>query len=182
MAIHAPIALVDMDGTLCDYAKVMKQELATMASPGEPDGPWIRERELRIKNTPGFWRHLPPLATGFAIVRMLQDIGFTVSILTKGPQLAPIAWSEKLEWVTEHFGRIPLTITQDKSLVYGRVLVDDWPDYISGWLSRRPRGLVICPDQPWNQEMKGPNIVRADDSEQSWKDIQKALQEVYNRP
>lgn len=176
-----PIALVDMDGTLCDYTGAMQKELALLASPGEADGPWIRSRELIIKNKPGFWRNLPPLDLGMSIFFILKELGFAVSILTKGPTLAPIAWAEKLEWVQKHLGDVPLTISHDKSMVYGKVLVDDWPDYITGWLNRRPRGLVICPNQPWNQDLTDTRIVRAHYTPESSQDVYNALKEAHTQ-
>jgi len=43
--------------------------------------------------------------------------------------------------------------SQKKSLVYGKVLVDDWPDYYLPWLGVRPRGLVTVPAHPWNADV-----------------------------
>jgi hypothetical protein len=81
-------------------------------------------------------------------------------ILTKGPYNATSAWTEKVQWCREHIYYVPITITEDKSLVYGKVLVDDWPPYVTQWLEWRPRGLVIMPDQPWNQDFIHPNVFR----------------------
>jgi hypothetical protein len=53
-----------------------------------------------------------------------------------------------------------VTISSDKSMVYGRVLMDDWPGYVVEWLKARPRGLVIMPDRPWNQGFEHPRMVR----------------------
>ena len=41
--------------------------------------------------------------------------------------------------------------------------MDDWPEYIKPWLEWRPRGLVIMPDQPWNQDFEHPQVVRHTD-------------------
>lgn len=55
-------------------------------------------------------------------------------------------------------------ITRDKSGEYGKVLVDDYPDYIEGWFKWRPRGLVIMPASSSNSEYTHPNLIRYDGS------------------
>ena len=55
-----------------------------------------------------------------------------------------------------------ITITQDKGLVYGKVLVDDYPVYVVRWLEWRPRGLVIMPANPSNVRFTHPNVIRYD--------------------
>ena len=53
-----------------------------------------------------------------------------------------------------------VTITRNKSLVYGRILVDDWPAFVGPWLANRPRGLAIIPAQPWNDHYWHPRAFR----------------------
>jgi len=162
------IALIDMDGTIADLDGQMQQDLEKMRSPGEPpfvpgpqdDPPHIEARKNAIKRQPGWWRHLPTLRDGFRIVHALQEAGFSLMILTKGPYKTTSAWTEKVDWCREHIPDAQVTIGEDKGLVYGAVLVDDWPLYIQGWLAHRPRGLVIMPDQPWNKDFHHPNVFR----------------------
>ncbi|MCK5018074.1 MAG: hypothetical protein KAS32_13540, partial [Candidatus Peribacteraceae bacterium] len=85
--------------------------------------------------------------------------GFEIMILTKGPKSSPNAWKEKVEWCRLHVPDAKITITEDKSLVYGKVLVDDFPDYIIPWLKYRPRGLVIMPEHKYNIEFCNPRVV-----------------------
>ena len=59
---------------------------------------------------------------------------------------------------------IDITITRDKSLVYGKVLVDDYPAYAERWLKHRSRGLVIMPANKDNREYKHPQVIRFDGS------------------
>ena len=66
-------------------------------------------------------------------------------------------------------------MTQDKSFTYGRVLVDDWPDYVTSWLEHRPRGLVVMPAHPWNVDFNHPNVIRYDGSEHNRKDVRDRL-------
>jgi len=53
-----------------------------------------------------------------------------------------------------------VTITMDKGLVYGRLLVDDYPDYVSAWLRWRKRAFVIMPAHPWNEGFAHPQVYR----------------------
>lgn len=158
------VALVDMDGTLCDYHGAITRDLAGLRSPGDPppdeDSPWQRAREAVLRRQPGWWRNLPRLQLGFDVLAELQALQFEVHVLTKGPVSTPGAWTEKLEWCQHHLPGVPVTITMDKGLVYGKVLVDDYPPYVQRWLTWRPRGLVIMPAQPWNAEFHHPNAIR----------------------
>lgn len=156
-----PIALVDMDGTLCDYAGEMNRELALLRSPDEPDvglhhGPdepaWLRARRQLIQQRPGWWRELPRLERGFAVVEVMRRLWFDLHILTKGPWGNAVAWSEKVSWCRAHVPDATLHISEDKGLVYGKVLMDDYPGYIARWLAWRPRGLVIMPVWSWNHD------------------------------
>lgn len=162
------IALIDLDGTLADYDGAMAAELAALRSPGEPpvawtrenEPPWIKARRNLIAIRPGFWHELRPLACGFEVYRMLLELGFETHILTKGPTSKSAAWSEKVTWAREHTPESMITITEDKSLVYGRVLVDDWPEYVKPWLEAHRRGLVVMPAQSWNEDFRHPRAVR----------------------
>jgi 5'-nucleotidase len=166
------VALVDLDGTIADFDGEMSRRMALLRSPDEVsyDGiyedddlpSYIRERRKLIKNQPGFWRNLPRLELGFQIVDTLLDVGFKINILSKGPRLVPAAWQEKFEWCCENVPYASITLTQQKSLTYGRILVDDFPDYFLPWLKVRPRGLVIAVAQPWNEKTVHPNLIRYD--------------------
>lgn len=162
------IALIDMDGTIADYDGQMRRDLDLMRSPGESDvivgfhddPPHIEARKNAIKRQPNWWRNLPRLEDGFEIVDALRGYGFKLMILTKGPYNTTSSWTEKVDWCRVHIRDAQITITEDKGLVYGKVLVDDWPPYVTRWLEWRPRGLVIMPDRPWNKDFNHPNVFR----------------------
>lgn len=168
-----PVALVDMDGTLVDYDGPMRKALNLLRSPEEPpipedshDAPaWMQARIKLIRSQPGFWRNLPHIELGFAVFNILSELGYKNTILTKGPTNTTIAWSEKRDWCHQHVPGFPVTVTEDKGLVYGRVLFDDYPEYITRWLVWRPRGLVLMLEQPWNKDFKHPNVmpIRSED-------------------
>lgn len=167
------LALIDMDGTLCNYNSAMLKQLNNLLHgfvEYEIDS-WDDEKYDKlvdlIKKQSGFWRTLPKIELGFKAVELLKDYGFDLHILTKGPYKTTSAWSEKVEWVREHLPSTPITITEDKGLVYGDVLVDDWIPYCEAWLKFRPRGLLLMPAHKYNEgfDLKYPdNVLRFNDT------------------
>ncbi len=168
------IALFDMDGTLFDYEGRLRQELNKIRSPYEPplpeelwdeSIPWLRSRMDIIKSVPGFWRDLPRFQLGWDVYEMARELRYGIKILTKGPssRKRANAWSEKFECIRHNFPEdVGIHIVEDKSGEYGRVLVDDYPQYIQSWLNWRPRGLVIMPAHQYNRDYSHPNVIRYD--------------------
>ena len=163
------LALFDMDGTLADYEGKLREDLLRLASPGEPspklhwdDGePWMDARMRLIKSQPGWWLGLERLTSGFVVMDLVREVGFSVHVLTKGPRRTAVAWSEKLLWCQRHIhADVDITITQDKGMVYGRVLVDDYPLYMERWLKNRPRGLGLMPETEYNRDYNHPNVIK----------------------
>lgn len=172
----AQIALFDLDGTLADYDSQLLKDFKSLASEYEPgplhlsdvysEIPYLKARRHVITSQVGWWLKLAKLKLGWDVLEVAKEIGFSISVLTKGPYAKHAAWSEKFEWCNRHLADYidGVTITHDKGLVYGAVLVDDWPEYIEKWLEHRPRGLVIMPDHGHNAEFKHQNVVRYDGS------------------
>lgn len=176
------IALIDLDGTVADYDTAMREAIRSVQTPDEmpyrhrvpehQEPPYMEARRKLIQRQPGFWRNLKRLPLGFAVVEELRRLGFSLHVLTKGPRTTPNAWSEKLEWCIEHLPDANVTVSGDKSLVYGRILFDDFPPYFEKWLAVRPRGLVVCLAHPWNVEFaeggskQHPNVLRYDGTDQ----------------
>lgn len=167
---EAPVALFDLDGTLADYDVAMRERMMMLAEPGAPiwdpdregnEAEHIRQRRRIIKSVPGFWTGLRTMSDGFQLMGMCHQIGFRLMILSRGPSQNSLAWKEKIDWCRANIA-FPheITLTEDKGLVYGRVLVDDWPPYITGWLAFRPRGQVIMPARRWNESFRHPNVYR----------------------
>lgn len=166
------VALLDMDGTVANYDGTMAEAMERLRSPDEPTWtpggevpPWMEARSRLVATQPGFWRNLPKLQAGFDIANALAALDFEVHVLTKGPSRKSIAWTEKKDWCDEHLPSALVTITEAKRLVYGKVLVDDWPPYFTEWLHHRPRGVVVVPAQPWNvmaEDLAPANIFRYD--------------------
>ena len=186
------IALIDLDGTVADFDAALTAAQAEIQSPGEPpyrdrysggeEPPYIEARRKLIQRQPGFWRNLRPLALGFHIVEELRALNFALHVLTKGPKSNGVAWGEKLDWAREHLPDATVTVTGDKSIVYGRILVDDFSPYFLAWLKNRPRGLVICVAHPWNAEYADgsvSNIFRYDGTNR--KELRVRIRQAYDR-
>jgi len=166
-----PIALFDLDGTLADFDGAMVAAMNSLAHPDEPawtstmmeaeEPPHITARRRLVKKIPGFWRGLAKLEDGFRVLSLAHIIGYRTIVLSRGPKKNSLAWGEKLDWCLNNLSEdCQVTLTMDKGIVYGRVLVDDWPPYIKAWLEFRKRGLVIMPARPWNIDFKHPQVLR----------------------
>ena len=176
MAIGAKIALFDLDNTLVDYTGGLVESLNRIRSEGEPpitrdncyDPPaagWKRERMRLIRLVPGWWRELPVNPLGIRLFEIAREIGFEMHILTRGPVSNPNAWKEKVEWCQDRLaGDYKITITEDKSTVYGRVLVDDYPPYMTAWLEHRARGIGIMPKNAYNASFAHERVLLCDES------------------
>ncbi len=153
--------------------------LSRLSDKMEEERPYVKERRWLIQRQPGFWRNLERLKLGFDIVDELRALQFSLHVLTKGPTSTPNAWGEKVEWCKEHIPDAIVTVAGDKSLVYGRVLVDDWPPYFLKWLEVRPRGLVVCVEHSWNKDVNHPNVFHYNGSNRA--DLRMRLLQAYER-
>lgn len=166
------IALFDLDGTLSDYDTSLFKELEKLRSPGEkvytppfwgiiPE--YIANRTNLIRSREEWWANLPKLQLGWDILDIAKSLEFKIMILTQGPRKNPVAWSGKKKWIDSNLGEeTDITITRDKGLIYGKVLVDDFPEYIDRWLTWRKRGLVIMPANKDNTNYKHKQVIRYD--------------------
>lgn len=190
------IALFDMDGTLFDHDKALKRDMLKICSPEEiekfdlenvegfwhlEDLPYMKERITMVRKIPGWWRNLDPYEPGWEILRISNEIGFCPKILTKGPKKKPMAWMEKVQCVHDHFGDdIPIDIVgKHKGGTYGRVLVDDYPDYLIKWLDHRPRGLAVMPAHAYNSDFTHENVIRY--TGDNLAEVEQALRAAYQR-
>ena len=164
------IALFDMDGVLCDYFNQLSKDLNKLKSPLEPkvkdffadnNPQYIKERIKLIKQSEDWWANLPKLKIGHDILNLAKKMKFRIVILSKTPSKNPSAYSGKKKWVERYLGEgTEVILTEDKGMVYGRILVDDFPGFIVSWLKYRPRGLVIMPANKQNRKFKHPQVIR----------------------
>jgi len=175
------VALIDMDGHLCDHHGAMERDLKKVL--GDADvPPEVRENVKRlIASQIGWYRNLQPLPLGFAIVDMFRRIGFRLMVLTKGNKLSRNAWTEKVEWICQYMPDVDVTVTMDKGIAYGRVLADDYPHHFNRWLEHRPRGIVLVPDQPWNQDVQETDRIFRIRNEADLAKVRPILQAAYDR-
>lgn len=168
------IALFDLDGTLCDYDAALKESMEKLRSPFEPplqrcprdnSPPYLRARADLIRSQAEWWEKLPKFKLGFDVWDLMGELNFRRVVLTQGPKRNPNAWSGKKLWMDRNIHQeADITITRDKGLVYGKILVDDYPDYILRWLEWRPRGYVIMPAHEHNKDFEHPQVLRYDGS------------------
>lgn len=167
------VALIDMDGTVADFDASVHEGMVAMASDADialygavdtwethPDVGWVKARIDFIKRKAGFWENLPVIQTGMDVVMLLRRLGYQLMVASKAPDLNGAAWTEKFRWCHKHMPGQKVTLTHDKSLMYGKILFDDWPPYITAWLQHRPRGHVLMMDTPHNQGFKHPHVMR----------------------
>jgi 5'-nucleotidase len=183
------IALFDMDGTLVDYDSAIVRDMEALRSPKEPrvsshpqdsSPAYLRARVDLIRSSVEWWANLPKFKLGFDVWKVTQKLGYRHMILTAGPKRTPNAWTGKKLWIDTNIGQnVDITITRDKGLVYGRILVDDWPAYVKRWLEWRPRGLVIMPAHPHNKGFSHPQVIRYDGT--NLQEVRKALEKEAQR-
>jgi hypothetical protein len=192
MSDKKPIAQIDLDGTLTDYDTVMLEALASLAGPDETNtahdleaagsgkGPaYIKARERMIKRQTNFWFDLPPLEVGFTVLKEIEAAGFSINILTKGPPLAPNAWSEKFLWCRKYLPHAKVSVTEDKSYVFGHVLFDDWVPYVKAWLEEHPTGTVLMLDHSHNQGYSDARVLRINKEDPDINAIRAVLKATY---
>jgi 5'-nucleotidase len=191
------IALFDLDGTLTDYSGQLRADLLKGMPPHEqlPENlhsenlpPWLEDKIRSIKAQEGWWANLPAIESGISLLKLCVDIGYGSHILTQNPKRAKNARREKVEWCDRHIEPIApdygITITQNgKGLVYGRVLVDDYPHYMLSWLEHRPRGLGLMPALPINEGFTHPQVIRYNPAADKWwnQELEARLRQAFER-
>jgi len=104
---------IDMDKVLCDYSKAFSD---------------IRNSNLEWPQSKiGFFENLEPIEDAIDSVNLLRK-SFEVYILTRPSTKNINSYSEKAQWIKNHFGEEMLDyliLCPDKSLVIGDYLIDD---------------------------------------------------------
>ena len=180
------IALFDMDGTICDHDQSLFEGLEALRGPKElvyrppikDDAPeYIKNRADLIRASESWWENLPRLQLGWNVLKIARELDYRIMILTQGPKKNPASWSGKKKWIDKNLGPdVDITITRDKGLVYGKVLVDDYPQYIERWLKWRERGLVIMPANESNKYFNHSQVIRYDGT--NLEEVSKAMERV----
>lgn len=176
------IALLDMDGTVCKWHEQLEKDLNDVLGDARKTLPpeTVTKIEHLIRSKPGWYLNLEPIPLGIKLAEMLHVIGFTVMVATKATPKATNAWSEKAAWCQKYLPFAKVTVSEDKTLMYGKILVDDYQKFADPWLLRRKRGYVILPDQPWNQGYEHPRVKRVKTIEDV-EALRPFLIQVFNR-
>jgi len=162
------IILIDQDGVLANY----EERMLDIFHEEHPEIPRIPHEELTEFNThkayseeyweeienialrPDFFRSLPPIDGAIEGVQELLRLGVGVRICTAPKKIFKHCVGEKYEWIHRHFGQKmvnKITLTRDKTLVRGEILIDDKPE-ITG--SRKPEWEHVLFDQPYNRHIE----------------------------
>lgn len=107
----------DMDGVLVDFHSGI-DKLSDETK---------QEYEGRLDEVPGIFSLMEPMPGAIEAVHELSK-HYDVYILSTAPWKNPSAWSDKINWITKHFGDIfkkRVILTHCKHLVNGDYLVDD---------------------------------------------------------
>jgi hypothetical protein len=184
------IALFDMDDTLFDYLGSLRKELEKIRAPNEPEiilnfqklPQHIKNRIGLITGYESFWSEMPKFQLGWDVFSIAEELGYSNVIATKGPAKNPVAWSGKKKCITEHLGPFCGLVevnNQDKNLIYGHILVDDYPDYVGPWLSVWKESWAILPAHEYNKDYKHPRAIRYDGT--NLEEVRKVFQEIKDK-
>jgi 5'(3')-deoxyribonucleotidase len=87
----------------------------------------VKEYEGRLDEIPGLFGQMKPMPGALEAVRKLNE-KYDCYILSTAPWKNPSAWSDKVEWITEHLDDVfhkKMVITHCKHLCKGDYLIDD---------------------------------------------------------
>ena len=107
----------DMDGVLVDFQSGI-DKLSEETK---------REYEGRLDEVPGIFSLMEPMPGAIEAAHTLSE-HYEVYILSTAPWNNPSAWTDKIVWLTHHFGDLfkkRVTLTHCKHLVNGDYLIDD---------------------------------------------------------
>jgi len=111
------ILFIDMDGVLVDFQSGINQ------LPDETKAKFKNNED----NVPGIFSLMEPMPGAIEAYERLSE-KFDTYILSTAPWENPGAWSDKLEWVKKHLGKVAykrLILSHHKNLLKGHFLVDD---------------------------------------------------------
>lgn len=135
--------LVDLDGVLANWGAEYDRllDLFDEAAAGIPrtanqvqwdlgHGRTAAEREIihAVMTKPGFYRWLEPIRGAKEALNWAVEAGHDVRIVSTPDARNPTCASDKLAWVTQHYGvewTKRLILTADKTVIHGDILIDD---------------------------------------------------------
>ncbi|CAN8066414.1 unnamed protein product [Agarophyton chilense] len=163
------VVLVDMDNTLVNWDKEFAKRWAALRPDDSPDiikhrkhfeleqnfGHDLMPVAIGIMSTPGFFAALEPQPGAIGAIREMLAAGLQVILCTAPhPLQYETCVAEKYGWVRKWLGESFLSkivITRDKTIVKGRVLIDDKPA-VKGKCDKPDWEHVVF-EQPYNLEV-----------------------------
>jgi 5'(3')-deoxyribonucleotidase len=109
------VIYIDMDDTICDYLKQHGKEYHEKIN---------QYPQSRV----GFFKELEEIPQAIVVIQELARMGNVIYFLTRPSVYNIHSYTEKAEWIKEHFGFNWLTkliLCCDKSLLKGDYLIDD---------------------------------------------------------
>jgi 5'-nucleotidase len=163
--------LIDMDQVLYDFVGGVNANLPPDIVPQtDPSIYWYfnlyptekRPALYSITNKPGFFYNLPLYKGAQKCVLNLAEMGYDIWLVSTPLRSNPQSTTEKIEAIVRDFGWAwadKLILTHDKTLIRGRILIDDKPD-ISG--TAIPTWTQVYKDHAYNRDRGGYRIYNWD--------------------
>lgn len=123
------ILYLDMDDTLADF--IGSEELLVVGTTATN----CPRKPMEMYNK-GFFRNLKPIqGAKEAVAKIIQSGLYEVYILSVPVFDSPQSYSEKAEWIAEHYPELAkkMVLTQEKELCIGHYLIDDNLDWEAKW-------------------------------------------------
>lgn len=164
------VVLVDMDNTLVDFDLEFGKRWVAARPEDTLDliksrknfeleqnfSPELKPLAIKIMSEPGFFNSFAPQPYAVEAMKEMTEAGLHVLLCTAP---LPFQWetcvAEKYAWVRRHLGEEFLSriiITRDKTVIKGRLLIDDKPRVAGA--CNKPEWTHIVFDQPYNQEVE----------------------------
>ena len=131
------IILVDMDNTIVDYSTPIAEELLCKTGVDATYDNWtfftennneLKKIQKDKQKEDGFFYSLKPIKGALDALREMEEMGFTVFIVSSPSVSSDTCHSDKVRWLKKYLGEEwarRLVLTKDKTIIYGHVLIDD---------------------------------------------------------
>lgn len=115
ISVKGPILFIDMDGVVCDF----DGRIEAMIKSGISESTAIASK--------GLFAGLDPMPGAIEAIHDLEE-KYEIYFLTTAPWSNVYAWTEKREWIGNHFDKRfkrKLIISSNKGLLRGEYIIDD---------------------------------------------------------